>query len=29
MHAIAKLQSHKPGELNQFLSEYYDTNLDI
>lgn len=29
MHAIAKLKSHKPGELNQFLSEYYDTNLDI
>lgn len=29
MHAIVKLQSHKIGELNQFLSEYYDTNLDI
>ena len=29
MHAIVKLQSHKPGELNKFLSEYYDTNLEI
>ena len=29
MHAIVKLQSHKPGELNEFLSEYYDTNLEI
>ena len=28
MHAIVKLQSHKPGELNEFLSEYYDTNLE-
>ena len=29
MNAIVKLQSHKQGELNQFLSEYYNTNLEI
>ena len=29
MHAIVKLQSPKTGELNQFLSEYYNTNLEI
>ncbi len=29
MHAIAKFQSHKPGEINEFLSEYYNTNLEI
>lgn len=29
MHAIVKLQSPKPGELNEFLSGYYNTNLEI
>lgn len=29
MLAKVKLQSKKKGELNQFLSEYYNTNLEI
>ncbi len=29
MHASVRLQSKKNGELNKFLSEYYNTNLEI
>lgn len=29
MLASVKLQSKKKGELNKFLSEYYNTNLEI
>ncbi len=29
MRAVVKMQSKKPGELNLFLSEYYNTNLEI
>ena len=29
MYAIVRLQSKKKGELNKFLSEYYNTNLEI
>ena len=29
MLATVKLQSKKKGELNKFLSEYYNTNLEI
>lgn len=29
MLARVKLQSKKKGELNKFLSEYYNTNLEI
>lgn len=29
MLATAKLQSKRKGELNKFLSEYYNTNLEI
>ena len=29
MIAKVKFQSNKKGELNRFLSEFYDTNLDI
>ena len=29
MRAVVKMQSKKQGELNLFLSEYYNTNLEI
>ena len=29
MKASVRLQSKKKGELNKFLSKYYDTNLEI
>ena len=29
MIAKVKFQSHKKGELDRFLSEFYNTNLDI
>lgn len=29
MFASVRLQSKKKGELNKFLSNYYDTNLEI
>ena len=29
MKAVVRLQSKKRGELNRFLSKFYDTNLEI